>query len=96
MSLQPTNVTAQEAEDYQPFVEQAGSQPNFPNATGTNPFALTGTVVRYLAIGGMALTSLSRNPSCNAHAWTRLCAEVGCPQCHPLGLGISHCAFMLS
>ena len=59
-ALQPTNVTAEEAEDYQPFVEQAGTQADFPNATGTNPFALTGTVVRYLAIGGMALTSLSR------------------------------------
>lgn len=57
-ALQPTNVTVEEAEDYQPFVEQAGSQANFPNTTGTNPFALTGTVVRYLAIGGTPLNSL--------------------------------------
>ncbi len=51
-------MTVEEAEDYQPFVEQAGSQANFPNTTGTNPFALTGTVVRYLAIGGTPLNSL--------------------------------------
>ena len=29
--MQPTNVTFAEAEDYQPFVEQAGNQANFPN-----------------------------------------------------------------
>ena len=51
-------MTLEEAELYQPFVEQAGNQVNFPNATGTNPFALTGTVVRYLAIGGAPLSPL--------------------------------------
>ena len=68
--MQPTNVTFAEAEDYQPFVEQAGNQANFPNTTGTNPFALTGTVVRYLAIGGMPLSFLSTNITCEARSGT--------------------------
>ena len=69
-ALQPTNVTLEEAEDYQPFVEQAGNQANFPNTTGTNPFALTGTVVRYLAIGGAPLSPLSTNTTCKAYSGT--------------------------
>ena len=70
---QPTNVTLEEAEDYQPFVEQAGNQANFPNTTGTNSFALTGTVVRYLAIGGAPLSPLSTNATSKAHSGHGTC-----------------------
>ena len=49
--MQPTSVSVSQAENYQPFVEQGGTQANFPSNT-TGPFALTGTVMRYVAIGG--------------------------------------------
>ena len=59
-------MTAEEAEDYQPFVEQAGTQANFPGAFGASPFALSGNVVRYLAIGGMPLNPLLPTLNCRS------------------------------
>lgn len=59
--VQPTKVDINGAETYQPFVEQAGSQPNFPSAT-SGPFALTGNVVRYVAIGGKSLRAFDPLP----------------------------------
>ena len=47
----PTNVSQSQGQNYEPFVEQAGNQANFPSAT-TGPFALGGVVSRYVAIGG--------------------------------------------
>ena len=78
----PTNVSQSQGQNYEPFVEQAGNQANFPSAT-TGPFALGGVVSRYVAIGGAgraATQAISRCParfSCQAAARLRLWATHG-------------------
>ena len=69
----PTNVSQSQGQNYEPFVEQAGNQANFPSPT-TGPFALGGVVSRYVAIGGAiraATETISECParfSCQAAA----------------------------
>ena len=56
--VHPSSVSLIQAENYQPFVEQSGNQASFPSNT-TGPFALTGTVVRYVAIGGTPILHIA-------------------------------------
>lgn len=61
----PTNVSQSQGQNYEPFVEQAGNQANFPSPT-TGPFALGGVVSRYVAIGGAIRAATETVSECPA------------------------------
>ena len=61
----PTNVSQSQGQNYEPFVEQAGNQANFPSPT-TGPFALGGVVSRYVAIGGAIRAATETISACLA------------------------------